>query len=91
MVKLIRGYQLAISPYLGSNCRYHPTCSAYAIEAVRVHGGLMGGWLALRRLLRCHPLGGHGYDPVPEPKNKVADNTELADRSAVSQGRAREE
>jgi putative membrane protein insertion efficiency factor len=62
---LIRGYQLGISPLLPSSCRYLPTCSDYALEAVGRHGPVMGGWLALRRILRCHPLGGSGFDPVP--------------------------
>ena len=62
---LIRGYQLAISPLLGPRCRYLPTCSEYAAEAVLVHGALRGGWLGLRRIARCHPWGGSGFDPVP--------------------------
>lgn len=62
---LIRGYQLLLSPLLGSHCRFDPTCSSYAIQAIRVHGTLQGGWLAARRIGRCHPWGGHGYDPVP--------------------------
>jgi hypothetical protein len=62
---LIRFYQLAVSPWTPSSCRYQPTCSAYAFEAIEVHGALRGSWLGLRRLLRCHPWGGHGYDPVP--------------------------
>lgn len=62
---LIRVYQRAISPWLGSNCRYLPTCSAYAIEAVTRFGVWRGGWLALRRIGRCHPWGGGGFDPVP--------------------------
>lgn len=61
----VRGYQLFISPWLGSNCRYQPTCSAYALEALERHGAFRGAWLALRRVSRCHPLGGSGYDPVP--------------------------
>jgi len=62
---LIRVYQLFISPLLGQNCRFTPTCSAYALEALEHHGALAGGWLAIRRILRCHPWGGMGYDPVP--------------------------
>jgi putative membrane protein insertion efficiency factor len=62
---LIRAYQVGISPWLGPACRYEPTCSTYADQAVRKHGAARGSWLALRRLLRCHPWGGSGYDPVP--------------------------
>ena len=61
----IRFYQLVISPVLPPACRFYPTCSAYALEAIMTHGVLRGGWLALRRLARCHPWGGSGYDPVP--------------------------
>lgn len=61
---LIRAYQLAAAPF-PSPCRYYPTCSTYALEAVRRHGALKGGWLALRRLLRCHPFHRGGFDPVP--------------------------
>lgn len=61
----VRLYRLTFSAQVGFNCRYQPTCSAYALEALARHGGLRGGWLALRRILRCHPLGGSGYDPVP--------------------------
>lgn len=63
---LIRGYQLFLSPILPASCRYQPTCSQYALEAVERFGALKGGWLALRRIGRCHPWGGFGYDPVPE-------------------------
>jgi hypothetical protein len=64
---LIRGYQLLISPILPAHsCRFLPTCSAYGMEAIGKHGALRGSWLTLRRLLRCHPWGGSGYDPVPE-------------------------
>ena len=59
-------YRNAISPLLGANCRYQPTCSAYAEEALRRYGAFRGGWLALKRILSCHPWGGSGYDPVPE-------------------------
>jgi putative membrane protein insertion efficiency factor len=62
---LIRFYQLFISPLLLPSCRYWPSCSAYAAEAIAIHGALRGSWLAARRLLRCHPWGGSGYDPVP--------------------------
>ncbi|WP_257668626.1 membrane protein insertion efficiency factor YidD [Parapedobacter tibetensis] len=61
----IRAYQLLLSPMLGASCRYTPTCSQYAVEAIRKHGPFKGGWLALRRISRCHPWGGHGHDPVP--------------------------
>ena len=62
---LIRGYQWLVSPWLGPCCRYEPSCSGYAVEAIDRHGALRGSWLTLRRLSRCHPMGGSGYDPVP--------------------------
>ncbi|MBT8421196.1 MAG: membrane protein insertion efficiency factor YidD [Gammaproteobacteria bacterium] len=65
---LIRIYQYAVSPFLPPSCRFYPTCSAYAIEAVEQHGSVRGLWLGLRRLLRCHPWHPGGYDPVPPPK-----------------------
>jgi hypothetical protein len=65
---LIRAYQLVLSPLLGPSCRYLPSCSDYAAEAIASHGAARGCWLALRRLLRCHPWGGSGYDPVPQPR-----------------------
>jgi len=64
-------YRYTISPLIGANCRFQPTCSAYAEEALREHGAFKGGWLALRRIGRCHPWGGSGYDPVPVRKEKV--------------------
>ncbi len=67
----IRGYRLILSPWVGWHCRYHPTCSAYALEALEKHGGLKGGWLALRRIARCNPWGSCGYDPVPERRKRV--------------------
>jgi len=71
-VFLVRFYQVAISPYTPSACRYTPTCSQYAIDALEMHGVLKGGMLALKRIFSCHPWGGSGYDPVPEKKkNKV--------------------
>lgn len=61
----IRVYQVAISPYTPATCRYQPTCSYYAVEALKKHGLLKGGKLAIRRIFSCHPWGGKGYDPVP--------------------------
>ncbi|MCL6614171.1 MAG: membrane protein insertion efficiency factor YidD [Firmicutes bacterium] len=58
-------YRRFLSPYLGAHCRFEPSCSVYAFEAIQKYGSLRGSWLALRRLLRCHPWGGSGYDPVP--------------------------
>lgn len=69
LLALIRFYQYGISPFTPMSCRYLPTCSEYAAEAIKRHGALRGSWLALRRLSRCHPLGGHGYDPVPGPRS----------------------
>ena len=62
---LVRLYQLGVSPYLPMSCRYHPTCSDYARQALSRYGPVAGSWLALRRIARCHPWGGHGHDPVP--------------------------
>ena len=64
-IALVRIYQLLISPFLGPACRFEPSCSRYAIEAIECHGVLRGGRLAARRLARCHPLGSSGFDPVP--------------------------
>lgn len=64
----VRAYRLIFSPWVGFNCRYLPTCSAYALEALEKHGAIKGSWLAARRIGRCHPWGGSGYDPVPERK-----------------------
>lgn len=62
---LIRLYQVAISPFIGPRCRYIPTCSQYAIESLKSYGAVHGTWLATKRICRCHPWGGSGYDPVP--------------------------
>ncbi|MBO9731761.1 MAG: membrane protein insertion efficiency factor YidD [Chitinophaga sp.] len=62
---LIKIYQWFISPLLGSKCRYTPTCSQYGLEAFKKYGPLKGGYLTIKRILSCHPWGGHGYDPVP--------------------------
>jgi putative membrane protein insertion efficiency factor len=69
LLALIKGYRLVISPMLPPTCRFHPTCSAYAVEALEKHGLLRGSWLAVRRIGRCHPFCEGGVDPVPEPKN----------------------
>ena len=63
----IRAYQLTLSPWLGRQCRFEPTCSVYAAEAIEIHGTLRGSLMALRRIGRCHPWGGSGYDPVVRP------------------------
>ncbi len=69
LLSLIAFYRYALSPLIPSRCRYYPTCSAYADEAVRRYGAVRGGYLALKRLLRCHPWGSHGVDPVPDLPN----------------------
>ncbi|MEL7301777.1 MAG: membrane protein insertion efficiency factor YidD [Pseudomonadota bacterium] len=61
----IRFYRLVLSPWLGLECRFHPTCSAYALEALETHGAIKGSWLAMKRIARCHPWGGSGIDNVP--------------------------
>ena len=66
LIFLVRVYQVTISPFLGANCRYMPTCSAYSVEAIQVHGPIKGLWLAVKRILSCHPWGGSGIDPVPK-------------------------
>ena len=67
----VRIYQYLISPLLPASCRHVPTCSEYTIEAFKIHGIFVGGWLALKRIIRCHPWGTNGYDPVPPKKIKV--------------------
>ncbi len=66
LVGLVRAYRWAVSPFLMPSCRFAPSCSEYAIESLMRHGAFRGGYLAARRILRCHPWGGAGYDPVPE-------------------------
>ena len=69
MIRIVRFYQAVGSPFLGGHCQFHPTCSYYGIEAIETHGAIRGGWLTLRRILRCHPLGSAGFDPVPPPRH----------------------
>ena len=72
LILAVQGYRYLISPVLGPRCRFAPSCSDYAIEALRCHGALHGGWLALQRIARCHPWGGSGYDPVPPTLHDAA-------------------
>ena len=79
-IGIIKLYQMLISPLLGPNCRFHPTCSHYAIEAIAKHGVLKGGYLSVRRLIKCHPLHKGGLDPVPEIKDKQCNIDENIER-----------
>ncbi|MDO8300648.1 membrane protein insertion efficiency factor YidD [Lacisediminimonas sp.] len=79
---LLRIYKLAISPYLGRNCRFHPSCSDYASEAIRRHGPLKGFAMSGRRLCKCHPWHAGGYDPVPEPSSPASSSSPRARKSA---------
>ncbi|MBU3003462.1 membrane protein insertion efficiency factor YidD [Paraglaciecola arctica] len=67
-IGIIRLYQMVLSPMLGPTCRFHPSCSHYAIDAIVKHGIIKGSWLSMQRILKCHPLNDGGYDPVPEKK-----------------------
>jgi uncharacterized protein len=88
LVVVLTGYRRFVSPLLGPRCRFYPSCSAYALEAVQVHGALRGSWLAARRLSRCHPFHPGGLDPVPgrEPKQEtaVAAVTDVRDEDVMS-------
>jgi uncharacterized protein len=75
LIGLLKAYRLLISPLYGQVCRYHPSCSAYALGAVTDHGALRGSWLAVRRLARCHPWAAGGYDPVPPRAVTTAEHT----------------
>jgi uncharacterized protein len=75
LIGFLRAYRLLISPLYGQVCRYHPTCSAYALDAVTTHGSLRGTWLAARRLARCHPWASGGYDPVPPRSSRASAGT----------------
>ena len=67
----VRLYRWFLSPFMGRRCRYHPTCSAYALEAIEKHGAVRGWWLAVKRIGRCHPWGGAGFDPVPDEARRA--------------------
>ena len=70
LIGTVKIYQRFLSPLIGKNCRFIPTCSEYMIEAIRIHGPMKGTWLGIRRIARCNPFGGWGYDPVPQKKEK---------------------
>jgi uncharacterized protein len=84
LMLLLTGYRLFISPLLGPRCRFYPSCSAYALEAVQVHGALRGSWLAVRRLSRCHPFHAGGLDPVPPRAAGPAPDAARAAEAAVT-------
>jgi len=92
LLVLLRGYQLSLSPvfaFFGVKCRHEPSCSNYGMAAVRAHGAWGGGWLTLSRLLRCHPFGSHGFDPVPSihpPRGKFWQISKLGDWSWRARG-----
>lgn len=75
LLLFVRLYQVTLGPVMGGHCRFHPSCSNYAIEALRRHGALRGSWLTVRRLLRCHPFGGFGYDPVPTRSRRAGEQS----------------
>ena len=80
---LIRGYRLILSPLLGRRCRFEPSCSAYAMEALDTHGALSGLWITVKRLLRCHPFCSGGWDPVPESCGKACRGRHEAEKASV--------
>ena len=83
LIWLLKGYRFAISPLYGQVCRYHPTCSAYALEAVQTHGALRGTWLSMRRVARCHPWAAGGLDPVPPAKNRRSSTVSMTTPTTV--------
>jgi putative membrane protein insertion efficiency factor len=84
LTMLVRFYQLAISPYFPSSCRYNPTCSHYAIDALKTHGPLKGSWLAIKRIGRCHPWSKGGHDPVPPKQQNTSHISEYRSTTDIS-------
>ena len=82
LIGLLKLYRLVVSPLYGNVCRYYPSCSAYALRSVEVHGAVRGSWLAIRRLLRCHPWAAGGYDPVPGTPEFEAEQRERAGKAS---------
>ena len=84
LIFFVRCYQVTLSPLMGGACRFEPTCSNYMIEALKIHGAFKGTMLGLWRILRCHPFGAHGYDPVPPAKKKECKVTGGGDAVAAT-------
>jgi len=83
LIGIIRAYQLVLSPLMGRQCRFEPTCSCYAIEAIKRHGSVRGGWLGVKRICRCHPFSPGGYDPVPEAYAQAGSATAEKTKSTI--------
>ena len=83
LIAIVRFYRAAISPWTPPSCRYTPTCSAYAQEAIETYGALRGGWLAVKRIGRCHPWGGKGFDPVPRVVGEQASESDRTEKAHV--------
>jgi putative membrane protein insertion efficiency factor len=86
LIGLLKAYRAVISPLYGQVCRYHPSCSAYALDAVREYGALRGSWLAARRLGRCHPWAAGGYDPVPPRRTTPQQATDVVADPSLTRG-----
>ncbi|WP_395658085.1 membrane protein insertion efficiency factor YidD [Nocardioides sp.] len=86
LIGFLRAYRLLISPLYGQVCRYHPTCSAYALQAVTERGSIIGSWLTVRRLLRCHPWAAGGYDPVPSGRSPESSRLSAGSSPSPQQG-----
>jgi putative membrane protein insertion efficiency factor len=83
LILVVRAYQVALSPLLPPSCRFTPSCSHYAIEALQKHGAVRGSWLAAKRIARCNPFGSSGFDPVPEPIERTASTSALTTPSST--------